>query len=83
MTLDEALMHLVVLVKTEDKAALDKAADTIDQLIAPLADDRRESVRVLGDLQDRVGRQTPRSPLRSDMLDLLGARILTLLEADS
>ena len=83
MTIDQALVHLLALAKAEDKTALDHAAETIDALLAPLADDRPESVRVLGDLQDRLGRQAPRTPLRADMLDLLGARILSLLEADS
>jgi hypothetical protein len=82
-TIDQCLAKLVPLVQKGGDDALMRAESCIEQLVSAAPIEPGEAVLLLGELQDKLGRQTTASPLRSDLLDALGARIVRLLENES
>ncbi len=81
-TVAECLTQLVPLIQAGGDNALILAENQIEQFVLAAPGDRDELVLALGDLQDKLYRQTTPSPLRSDVLDAIGSRIVQVLEAD-
>ena len=82
-TATECLAMLEALVQGGDPNALTLAENEVEEFLLASPTSQRESARLLGDVQAQLGRRTKPSPLRADMLDLLGTHILRLLEDQS
>ena len=80
-TLNECLTQLVPLVQNGGDNALILAEAQIEELLADSPAGSDETVLLLGELQDKLARQTPPSPLRSDVLDAIGAHVVRVLES--
>lgn len=82
-TIDECLVQLKALAASKDPAALEQAGTHIDAYVIAQRFAPQAAINALGELQARFQRETDASlPMRSDILDLMSARVMRLLESD-
>ena len=80
MTLDGCLTNLKTVIASKCANALELATMYIDELASDSGDDRQAAVTRLNNLQTSLRRDTKTSPLREDISDIIGSKILGLLE---
>jgi hypothetical protein len=78
ITSDQCLQHLVALVASNDERPLSLAKGYLDAFVPLVHADRANGARMLSELKGRLTRQTAPSPLRTDVLDLVEARIVRM-----
>ena len=82
MTLDGCLAHLKTLIQSKPADALELAIRSIDELAPDDDDDRGALIAMLGSLQSKLRVETKTSPLREDVLDAIGSKVVRLLEVN-
>ena len=78
ITSDQCFTHLVALTASDEERPLSLAKGYLDAFVPLVQGDRAKGARMLTDLKGRFTRGTQPSPLRTDLLDLLEARIVRL-----
>ncbi len=80
-TSDECLSLLESLVQSGDQNALTLADTTIEDFLQSSTMRASDAARTLGEIQAEFARRIEPSPVRADILDLIGTHVLRLLEA--
>jgi hypothetical protein len=75
---DQCLTCLVALTGSDEERTLSLASGYLDAFVPLVAADRAKGARLLIELKGRFTRRTEPSPLRTDLLELLEARIVRL-----
>ena len=81
ITLDQCLTQLLGLADTDSEKALSLAVGYIEVFVPLVRADRIKGARLLTELRGNFSRRAHPSPLTSDILDFLDARIVRLLDS--
>lgn len=82
ISLDLCLTNLLAVLSSDEERPLSVAKGYIDAFVPLVRADRVKGARMLSDLRGQLSRRTEPSPLRTDVLDLLDARIVRLSDAE-